>query len=525
MDTDLKGREVKEPMEFSRQTSSIVQKVLEKNFPNEESSPPAKQASPPVEQQPADAASTPSPSPDPDAEADMDTLMAQYEGSHQKGALITGRVVSIGEEGVMVDIGAKADGLIPPHELNGEDDLRVGDEVEVILLKLGDEDTPALLSKRRADYEKNWRQLLEHYESGRLLEAMVKDCVKGGLVVDLGVEGFIPASQVMTKRRDLSGFVGQVLKLKIIEIDRKRNRLILSNTQALEEERARRKEETWASLEEGKIVSGVVRRLVDFGAFVDLGGVDGLLHTSDIAWRRVRHPKEVLKVGQKIEVLVLELDREKERISLGLKQLLPDPWKKAARNYRTGKLVKGTVTRILPSCAFVELEEGIEGVIPVSEISDKRVNSPEEVLQVGQEVEVKVLQVRARQRRISLSLKEAIKEKEKREYRQFMSNQRPETITLGDVFGDLLREREQQSAVKEQSADEDVPAGEEVREGEEAEESLAAAPDSGNEETTEGSINDVSVAVSPPETQADEAPSESAPESMGPSGETRIDQS
>jgi len=186
-----------------------------------------------------------------------------------------------------------------------------------------------------------------------------------------------------------------------------------------------------------------VRRITDFGAFVDLGGIDGLLHVTDIAWRRLRHPSEALKAGEKIDVLVLEIDQEREKISLGLKQLLPDPWKKAARNYRTGKVVKGTVTRIVPSCAFVQLEEGIEGVIPVSEVSDGRINSPDEVLHVGQEVEVKVLQVRARQRRMSLSLKDAAKEQEKREYRQFMSNQRPETVTLGDVFGELLREKEQ----------------------------------------------------------------------------------
>jgi len=428
-------------MEFSRQTSSIVQKVIEKNFPGEEPSTPITDVGDAGAGQEISREET---QPEPqEPEADMDALMAELDSAPQKGDLITGRVVSTSKDGVMVDIGAKSDGLIPTHELDADDDLQAGDEVEVILLKPGNEENLALLSKRRADYEKNWQQLLEHYQSGTVLEAMVKDSVKGGLVVDLGVEGFVPASHVMTKRRDLRGFVGQILKFKIIDIDRKRNKLILSNRQAVDEERQLKRQETWANLEEGKILPGVVRRITDFGAFVDLGGIDGLLHVTDIAWRRLRHPPEALKAGEKIDVLVLEIDQEREKISLGLKQLLPDPWKKAARNYRTGKVVKGTVTRIVPSCAFVQLEEGIEGVIPVSEVSDGRINSPDEVLHVGQEVEVKVLQVRARQRRMSLSLKDAAKEQEKREYRQFMSNQRPETVTLGDVFGELLREKEQ----------------------------------------------------------------------------------
>ncbi len=415
-------------MELSRQASPIIQKIMEQNFTAVE-----------PDAELTEAALTVNPEEmTPEPEPDMGALMEQYDHTTQRGQIINARVVGPTKDGVMVDIGTKSDGFVPNQELDPSDELQPGDEIEVLVLKPETEEGTALLSKRRADYEKNWRQLLEAFENGQVLDGLVKDSVKGGLVVDLGVEGFIPASQVATKKRDLSVFIGQILKFKIIDIDRKRNKLILSNRLAVDEEREKKKVETWGRLDEGNIVGGVVRRLTDFGAFVDIGGVDGLLHVTDIAWTRLKHPSDVLKVGQKVDVLILEINRESEKVSLGLKQLLPDPWKKAARNYRTGKVVKGIVTRIVPSGAFVHLEEGIEGIIPVSEISDRHVASPDEVVHVGQEVEVKVLQVRAKQRRMSLSLKDAEREKEKREYRDFMSNQKMETVTLGDVFGQLL---------------------------------------------------------------------------------------
>lgn len=418
-------------MSLTRESSPIVQKIMQKT-----ASPTEMDIEEEITEGPE--GSQIAAGPDLEPEPDMATLMAEYDVSTKKGQVVAGRVVSVSNTEVIVDIGTKSDGHIPFHELGPEDDLSPGDAVEVIVVKPETEESGAILSKRQADYEKHWSQLIEAHETGKVIEALVKDIVRGGLVADLGVESFIPASHVATKKRDLSIFIGQVLRCKIIDVDRKRRRLILSNRLAVEEEREKKKGETWSKLEEGAIIEGVVRRLTDFGAFVDLGGIDALLHVREMSWTHLHHPSEAVKVGDKFPVLILEIDRRTEKISVGRKQLLPDPWKKAVKTYRTGKVVKGTVTRIVPSGAFVHLEEGIDGIIPVGEISEKRISSPEEVLSIGQEVEVKVKQVSAKQRRMTLSFKEAERDKEKREFRDYMDNQKSGAVTLGDVFGSLL---------------------------------------------------------------------------------------
>jgi len=355
----------------------------------------------------------------------------------------------------MVDIGGKAEGFIPAIEWGGNhlEEAKVGDEVEVYVLrpesKAEETEGMVLLSKRRADYERAWKRVQEAYENGEILQVMVKDRVKGGLLIDLGVDGFVPASQVVIPQGwKLEHFIGRTIKVKIIEIDRDRRRVLCSNRVALEEDRIRRKRETLSRLYEGAIVEGIVRRITDFGAFVDLGGVDGLLHVSEMGWTRVNHPSEVVKEGQKIQVAVVKIDQsdpsEPPRISLSLKPLLPDPWRTAEQDYPVGAKVKGVVTRIVPFGVFVRLPTGIEGVIPNNELSTRRNVRAEDIVKVGQEVEAKVYQVNVQQRRILLSMRQVAQEQERLQLKEYMQQQTAPQITLGDVFPELGGAEEKQ---------------------------------------------------------------------------------
>lgn len=377
----------------------------------------------------------------------------------QRGALMPGTVVRVDENTgeVLVDIGAKSEGIIARNEV-GDEPVNVGDEIEVVVLRPEDDDGHPVVSKRRADYEKTWRVIQQAKDKNTDVEGLVREQVKGGLIVDLGVPAFVPASHVDTRNRsDLSRFVGRTIPLRVIEIDRKRNKVIGSHRLAVQEDREKREAEAWAGLQKDKIVEGIVRRITDFGAFIDIGGIDGLLHVREMGWSRVEHPDSVVKKGQKLQVLILDIDEERKRVALGLKQLQSDPWKKAAKNYRVGQMVKGKVVRLAPSVAFVELEDGVEGIIPVGEISETRINEPGDVLTVGQEVEARIKQIQTNQRRISLSLKAAVQEREVREVRTQVRevNQRAMgggggnsggggnddggALRLGDVFGQQLR--------------------------------------------------------------------------------------
>jgi len=366
----------------------------------------------------------------------------------QRGALMKGIVVRVDENTgeVLVDIGAKSEGIVARNEI-GDEPVNVGDEIEVVVLRPEDDDGHPVVSKRRADYEKIWRVVQQAKDKQTNMEGLVREQVKGGLIVDLGVPAFVPASHVDARHRgDLSRFVGRTIPLRVIEIDRKRNKVIGSHRLAVQEDREKREADAWAGLEKDKVVEGVVRRITDFGAFVDLGGIDGLLHVREMGWTRVEHPEDVVKKGQKIQVLILDIDEEKKRVALGLKQLQSDPWKKAAKNYRAGQTVKGKVLRLAPTVAFVELEEGVEGILPVGEISETRINEPSDVLTVGQEVEARIKQIQPGQRRITLSLKAAVQERETRETRTQVRevNQRATGgddggLRLGDVFGQQLR--------------------------------------------------------------------------------------
>jgi 4-hydroxy-3-methylbut-2-enyl diphosphate reductase len=286
--------------------------------------------------------------------------------------------------------------------------------------------------------------------------------VKGGIIVDLGVSAFIPASHVSTRNRsNLGHMVGKTIPVRVIEVERKKDKVIASHRLAADEERKEREGEAWGKLKKDEVVEGVVRRITDFGAFVDIGGIDGLLHVREMAWGRVEHPEHVVKKGQKLQVLILDIDEERKRIALGLKQLQSDPWKQAAKNFRTGQMVNGKITHIAPSCAFVELEGGIEAIIPISEISEERIKSPEDVLKVGQDVEARVKTVQPNQRKITLSLRAAARDKERRETREAIRevNERATggsdggPLRLGDIFGAQLREARERTKERKKTRD------------------------------------------------------------------------
>jgi 4-hydroxy-3-methylbut-2-enyl diphosphate reductase len=320
--------------------------------------------------------------------------------------------------------------------------LTVGDRVSVYVVRPEDDEGNPVLSKRMADYESTWTRLTRAFEQGEVIAAMVTDRVKGGLVVDLGVRGFLPASHVRIRNvHALDRLVGQSLRVKIIEVDRARKRVVVSHKDAVEEERQKRRELTVASLQENQICKGVVRRITDYGAFVDLGGVDGLLHVTEMSWTRIDHPSEVLKVGDKIDVMVLRFDRENNRISLGRKQILSDPWEEARDRFKVGQSITGTVSRVVPFGAFVKLETGIEGIIPNSELPGGRGAKAQDLLKVGDTVEAKVVNIRAGERRMTLSLRQVQQQEERRELREYMDRQADSSrVTIGDLFADVLSE-------------------------------------------------------------------------------------
>lgn len=375
------------------------------------------------------------------------------------GTIIEGKVVQISSDEVLVDIGYKSEGRVPLNELglkpdqSPEDILSVGEDVNVWVLKVDEAEGSVLLSKRRADAKDAWEKLEAIYEQGETMEATVTQTVKGGLLVDVGVRGFIPASHISRNFVDnLDKYIGQTLKLKIIELDRQKNNVVFSHKEVLEAEYQEAKERILSTLEENTIVDGVVRRLTDFGAFVDIGsGVEGLLHVSEMAHSRVNRPSDVLSEGDEIKVMVLGVDREKERISLGLKQTLPDPWDTITERYQSGDIVNGTVTRVVDFGAFVKLEDGVEGLIHISQLAHRHVAKVEEVVSPGDEIEVKIISLDPTARRIGLSLKEleekpvedkpAPSEKPRSQDKKADDGTSDEelTTTIGDMFGDLFK--------------------------------------------------------------------------------------
>ncbi len=328
------------------------------------------------------------------------------------GQTVTGTVVQITDDEVCVNIGYKSDGLIKRSDLVDQD-VKLGDEIEVEVVKVNDGEGNVLLSQRNIVNRKAWDALMEKYENGEYIDAVGKEAVKGGLLasVEGGVRAFVPASQLAQRYVEKIGqFVGQPMKLKIIDVDKQKKRIVASRKQVIEEENKAKKEAAWEKLEVGAVVTGIVRRFADFGAFVDLGGVDGLIHITDLAWNRVAHPSDVLQVNQEVQVKIKSLDKERERIQLGYKELMPKPWDNIEEKYPVGVILERPVVRIRPFGAFIELEPGVDGLVHISQVAPTRVAKVEDVLQEGQMVMVKVLAVDPEAKRISLSIRQALED-------------------------------------------------------------------------------------------------------------------
>jgi small subunit ribosomal protein S1 len=329
------------------------------------------------------------------------------------GDIVEGEIVKIDRDEVLLDIGYKSEGVIPSkelsirHDVNPNEVVHVGERVEALVLQKEDKEGRLILSKKRAQYERAWGRIEEIMNSGQTITGPVIEVVKGGLILDIGLRGFLPASLVDLRRvRDLAPFVGTELECKIIELDRNRNNVVLSRRAFLEESQSEGRKTFLQSLKKNERRKGTVSSIVNFGAFVDLGGVDGLVHVSELSWKHVDHPSEVVSVGEEVEVEVLDVDLERERVSLSLKATQEDPWKEFERKYQAGEIVEGQVTKLVPFGAFVRVAQGIEGLVHISELSDQHVESPEAVLSVGDEVRVKVIDVDVSRRRISLSMRQ-----------------------------------------------------------------------------------------------------------------------
>jgi small subunit ribosomal protein S1 len=348
---------------------------------------------------------------------EMHALIDETITDFDDGDLVTGTVVQVERDEVLLDIGYKSEGVIPARELsirkdaNPADIVHLGDEIEALVLQKEDKDGRLILSKKRAAYERAWNDIEKKFEAGENVEGEVIEVVKGGLILDIGLRGFLPASLVDLRRvKDLHMFLGDRLEARVIEMDRNRNNVVLSRRVVLEEDRKQERQEVLNKLVKGMILPGTVSSIVDFGAFVDLGGIDGLVHISELSWSHVNHPSEVVAVGDKVEVQVLDVDMGRERISLGLKQTQDDPWKQLVKDFQVGVIVDGKVTKIVPFGAFVEIGESVEGLVHISEMARGHVEKPEDVVRVGDQIKVKVMDVDLDRRRISLSIRAANEE-------------------------------------------------------------------------------------------------------------------
>ena len=331
-----------------------------------------------------------------------------------EGDLVKGTVVQIEHDEVLLDIGFKSEGVIPSRELSIRKDadpseiVALGDEIEALVLQKEDKEGRLILSKKRAEYERAWISVEEKFKAGEAVTGEVIEVVKGGLIIDIGLRGFLPASLVDLRRvKDLDMYLGTELEARVIEMDRNRNNVVLSRRVLLEEGRKNERAEILSKLTKGMRLKGTVSSIVDFGAFVDLGGIDGLVHISELSWHHVNHPSEVVKVGQEVEVQVLDVDLNRERISLGLKQTTEDPWRTLVKKYPVGAIVEGSVTKLVTFGAFVDLGDGVEGLVHISEMAKQHVDAPAQVCAVGDTVQVKVMEIDLDRRRISLSMKAA----------------------------------------------------------------------------------------------------------------------
>jgi len=413
-----------------------------------------------------------------------------------EGDVVSGRVVRIDKDEILVDIGYKSEGVIPLSELsirksvNVADEVQLGEMIDALVMQKEDQDGRLVLSKKRARFEKAWKRIEAASTAGETVEGTVIEVVKGGLILDLGVRGFLPASLVDIRRvQDLDEFLGQKLECKVIELNRSRNNVVLSRRAVLEHERREVRQRILDDLEPGKVVEGVISNIVDFGAFVDLDGIDGLIHISELSWSHVNHPSEVLNVGEKVDVKVLEIDRDRQRISLGLKQTQADPWQSVIETYQINDIVPGKVTKVVTFGAFVEIHAGVEGLVHISELADHHVENPREVVNQGDELEVRIIEIDADRRRLSLSLKRVTPAPDGSTEGAVMSFGGDDDELADDIASEQVAEIEEAPAAVaaelELEAAEAITSGDEPVEVAESDEPVEAAEPVEVEETTD----------------------------------------
>lgn len=338
----------------------------------------------------------------------MEEALKQSQRRFAAGDIVPGTIIEIRPKEVLVDIGYKSEGVIPASEFDELAELKVGQTVDVLIERLEDREGMVVLSREKAEFKKNWQRILTICSEGGTIEGKVKAVVKGGLLVNIGVEAFLPSSQVdISPPRNLVSYVGNTYRFKVVKINQERQNIVLSRRELIEQERNERRTKLLAEMMPGDIRKGTVKNLTDFGAFIDLNGLDGLLHITDMSWGRINHPSEMLKVGQEIDVVVLDINREKERVSLGLKQKTPNPWDGIEQKFPVGARVKGKVVNLVPYGAFIELEAGVEGLVHVTELSwTKRIAKPSDVLKQGEEIEAVVLGINRDEQKISLGIRQ-----------------------------------------------------------------------------------------------------------------------
>jgi len=419
-----------------------------------------------------------------------------------EGEVVSGRVVRIDNDEVLVDIGYKSEGVITSGELSirknvdPHEEVELGEEVDVLVLTKEDQDGRLLVSKKRARFEKAWRRIEAAAESGEPVEGNVIEVVKGGLIVDLGVRGFLPASLVDIRRvADLDAFLHTTIECKVIELNRQRNNVVLSRRAVLEEERKGARQEILDRLQPGAIVEGQISNIVDFGAFVDLNGIDGLIHISEISWSHVNHPSEALSIGDTVQVKVLEIDRERQRISLGLKQTQDDPWQRVVNTYNVGDDLEGTVTKVVTFGAFVEILDGVEGLVHISELAPHHVENPREVVAPGDEIKVKVLEIDSERRRLSLSVKRVEGQILSAHTGGLDLGEEEGELEAGEVTDEIVATAEDEAAADEAAAEEEVEISDDGPEEQEAAADVEVA-------------DEAAPAPAAEEPGADEAPSE-----------------
>lgn len=408
--------------------------------------------------------------PPPVKEKGKEAAPSAYEATfkeYQAGDIVKGKVLKVDPSGVLVDIKYKADGLILPEELaekipgSLEEVVKVGDVIDVYIENLENKEGYVLLSKKRADQERKWRVASEAYRNKTLLEGKVIQALRGGLVIDCdGIRGFIPASQVSKKAEEsLDSFVGKNLPVKVIEVNPRQGKIVLSHKLAAGEKEKFDTQKLINELEVGQVRRGKVVSLKSFGAFVDLGGIEGLIHLSELSWKRVKHPSEVLKTGDEIDVFVLGVDRVNKKVSLGLKELQPDPWVNAADLYKPGQVVKAKILRFAKFGAFVELEHGLEGLIHISELSREPVQKPEDAVKIGDTVDVKILRVIPDEQKIGLSIKEVLKDREKQAPKEVSPPPAEEKkVTIADMIAEKERAKAEKESEEQEEAEEEATA-------------------------------------------------------------------